>query len=225
MTDAVIFDFDGVLADSETLAVAVERAALAELGLHYGHEDYVARFCGLPDADFLTAIAGDLAHSGTAMPASLGDDLHRKRKAAYRTELKAIVGAAAFAQRLNVPKAVASSSMTDSLTEKLQTTGLYDLFVPYIFSTELVHNGKPAPDLFLYAAQRLDCPPAACLVVEDSVNGVRAGINAGMAVWGFIGGGHATPRLGELLRAAGASRVFADYATMQQAYLDRANAR
>ena len=216
MIGAFIFDLDGVLVDSETLSVAVEREALADLGLHYDRDDYIARFCGLPDADFLTQIAQDIAERGATLPADFSANLHQQRQSAYRDGLQAIAGAAAFSGQLDLPKAVASSSLTASLIDKLQMTGLHGLFAPHIYSTERVSRGKPAPDLFLYAAQQLGSDPAVCVVVEDSVNGVRAGVGAGMAVWGFIGGGHANARLGDRLRSAGASHVFEDYAAMQQ---------
>ncbi len=226
MLTAVIFDCDGVLVDSETLAVQAGRQCLAEIGIHFEHDDYIARFCGRPSADILADLEREShAQRQQPLPADFALHLDEVERRAARKDLKAIAGAADFASQLGVPKAVASSSLIDSLADKLRLTGLHHLFEPHIFSTELVANGKPAPDLFLYAAHQINSPPAACVVVEDSVNGVRAGINAGMTVWGFIGGGHATPRLGELLRGAGASRVFSDFATMQQAFGDGPSTR
>ena len=88
------------------------------------------------------------------------------------------------------PKAVASSSETHQLDYKLRKTGLWDLFAPHIYSADHVTHAKPAPDLFLHAANALGVAPSDCLVIEDSVNGVKAALAAGMRVWGFAGGGH-----------------------------------
>jgi beta-phosphoglucomutase-like phosphatase (HAD superfamily) len=84
---------------------------------------------------------------------------------------------------------------------------LWDIFAPHNYSGEQVSRAKPAPDLFLLAARGLDIPPAQCLVIEDSVNGVRAGVAAGMSVWGFTGGAHSAASVGEELAKAGAQRV------------------
>ncbi len=89
--------------------------------------------------------------------------------------------------------------------------GLFDLVAPHIYSGDDVADGKAGAGLFLYAAARLECRPHDCLVVEDSVNGVRAGLAAGMAVWGFTGGGHCFEGYGERLAEAGADHVIPDY--------------
>jgi beta-phosphoglucomutase-like phosphatase (HAD superfamily) len=87
-------------------------------------------------------------------------------------------------------------------------TGLIGAFEPYLFSARMVARGKPAPDLFLYAAERMGTPPEACVVVEDAVAGIRAARAAGMRVLGFAGAGHAGPGYAEKLAAAGADTVF-----------------
>ena len=111
--------------------------------------------------------------------------------------------------------AVASSSAIDTLLIKKNMTGLHHPFHQHIFSGDQVKNGKPAPDLFLMAAERLGHDPAGCLVIEDSVNGVRAGLSAGMTVWGFTGGGHADENLESRLRGAGAHDVLPDFAAVR----------
>jgi beta-phosphoglucomutase-like phosphatase (HAD superfamily) len=103
---------------------------------------------------------------------------------------------------------VASSSSPDRLGLALAKTELFGLFYPHIFSTILVPNGKPAPDLFLYAAEKMAGAPADCVVVEDSVAGVKAATAAGMIALGFVGGSHNTPTLGARLAEAGAMRIF-----------------
>src|SRR5690606_22504960 len=94
----------------------------------------------------------------------------------------------------------------------LGLTGLHDLLAPHIFSATMVQNGKPAPDLCLYAAAAMRVPPADCIVIEDSVPGVTAASAAGRQVIGFTGGSHAGPAHGPRLRAAGASHVATDMA-------------
>jgi beta-phosphoglucomutase-like phosphatase (HAD superfamily) len=115
-----------------------------------------------------------------------------------------------------LPKAVASSSTREGLERKLKQVGLWEHFEPHIYSADHVTHAKPAPDLFLHAAEALNVEPGECLVLEDSVNGVIAGRAAGMRVWGFLGGGHAHDRhfrdkLGARLTAAGAERLVRDW--------------
>jgi beta-phosphoglucomutase-like phosphatase (HAD superfamily) len=98
------------------------------------------------------------------------------------------------------------------LERKLKRTGLWDHFAPHVYSADHVVDAKPAPDLFLHAAAALATAPADCLVLEDSVNGVIGAKAAGMTVWGFLGGGHATDALGDHLLAVGASRLVRDWA-------------
>ena len=211
--EAVIFDCDGVLVDSEVLAIRGERASLGALGLHYSPEDYVRRFVGLHDGLFFDHLRTDyLAVHGRAAP----EDFEELVLAGRRREmggLAIIEGAdrALIAARKKGAIAVASSSRAHFLDAKLRRMGLFELAAPHIYSADLVAHGKPAPDIFLYAAEKLGLPPRDCLVLEDSVNGVKAGLAAGMTVWGFVGGGHCYEGYGERLLDAGAARVIADY--------------
>lgn len=118
-------------------------------------------------------------------------------------------GIHALLDRISAPVCVASSSRPERLAHTLGLTGLHHRFAPNVFSASQVANGKPAPDLFLFAAARMGAAPARCFVVEDSVAGVQAGVAAGMTVLGFCGGGHCPPEHGRALRAAGARAVFA----------------
>ncbi|MEM8985514.1 MAG: HAD-IA family hydrolase [Pseudomonadota bacterium] len=203
----VIFDCDGVLVDSEVLSIDAERRVLTDLGLSYDADEYLARFTGLHDASFFSALNADhKALHGRAAPDDLGARITAARRA-NKHLLQAVAGAddalAATAGR----NAVASSSRTEFLEKKLRRTGLWDLAAPHVYSADLVANGKPAPDIFLYAAEKVQASAADCIVIEDSVNGVKAGCAAGMTVWGFVGGGHCTPAHAERLQAAGAERV------------------
>ncbi len=120
----------------------------------------------------------------------------------FRQDLTAIPGMPEALARLDGPRAVASSSSPERLRLSLGLTGLWDRFAPHVYSASMVQNGKPAPDLFLLAADRLGASPADCVVIEDSPAGIRAAQAAGMRVIGFLGGGHAGPaRLADRLAA------------------------
>lgn len=216
---AVIFDCDGVLVNSEVIAVKAEMAALAGIGLDYAPDVFTERFLGLPERDFEAALDADhRARFGDGLPAGFFEDLHRGKHAAMERGIAAIEGVEAFARSLAVPMAVASSAGVKSLAMKLRVAGLDALFAPHVYSADLVARGKPAPDLFEHAAGRLGADPAACLVIEDSVNGVRAAIAAGAVCWGFTGGGHCPPGHDERLLAAGAHAVHGGFAAIAAAY-------
>lgn len=208
---ALIFDCDGVLVDSEVIAIRSERALLSEWGLHYAFETFVSRFVGLHNRDFYAALANDAAALGRTLPENFGKLLQANNWKHYETELQAISGVQDVVAAFPGPQAVASSSEADKLVRKLTITGLHDTFTPHIYSSDLVKNGKPAPDLFLHTADVLRVPPERCVVIEDSVNGVRAALAAGMTAWGFTGGGHADAGLGGRLSAAGAHDVFGSH--------------
>jgi HAD superfamily hydrolase (TIGR01509 family) len=207
---AVIFDCDGVLVDSEKLALEVELEVLAGLGLTFERDDYVLRFMGLSTDAFHVAIEQEsLKRLGRSVAAEVrGSERLRQVMIEHLTE---VPGAVEAISALKQPKAIASSGSRAGLERKLKQTGLWDHFVPYVFSADHVANAKPAPDLFLHAAAALGVAPETCLVLEDSVNGVIAAKAAGMTVWGFLGGGHAHDGLGQRLLAAGAERVVKDW--------------
>lgn len=217
MIDAAIFDCDGVLVDSEVLALEVELAALAEIGLDYDRADFAARFMGMNNLAFFDALAADCrARKGHDLPQGFAQACHARYRAAFK-RLAEVPGAAAALSAIPHRKAVASSSEVDVLEEKLRLTGLWDLFTPHIYSTDLVARAKPAPDIFLHAALALDAEPARCIVLEDSVNGVTAARAAGMRVWGFTGGGHMDAPSGARLLAAGAERLVVDWPAVSMA--------
>lgn len=216
---AIIFDCDGVLVDSEVLAIRGERAALETLGLHYTPEEYVRRFVGLHDAAFFDQLKDDhRARLGAPAPPDFEERvLDGRRREMHALTVVAGADEALIAARARAGRiAVASSSRAVFLEGKLKRMGLFDLAAPHVYSADLVAAGKPAPDIFFYAAAKIGAEPSRCLVLEDSVNGVRAGLAAGMTVWGFTGGGHCFAGYGERLAEAGAHRVVPDYA----AFLD-----
>ena len=210
---AVIFDCDGVLVDSEVLSIRGERAALDALGLPYAPEEYARRFIGLHDDAYFEALRADFSRRRGAPPP---DDLAERVLTARRAEmagLTAIPGAEAAlrAAAAAAQIAVASSSRAHHLKGKLERTGLYALAAPHVYSADLVARGKPAPDIFLFAAEKLGVAPRDAIVLEDSENGVKAGVAAGMTVWGFLGGGHMRAEDGPRLAAAGAARLVGDF--------------
>ena len=209
---AIIFDCDGVLVDSEVIYTAVEQEHLAGVGLEYDADEYQRRFMGLSSADYLAELDRDHRRmKGEALPADFGPSLRAACIARMKTDLSLIEGIDEVIAGFQGPKAVASSSAPDSLVLKLDITGLRPHFDPHIYHAGQVENGKPAPDLFLMAARRLGADPSGCLVIEDSVNGVRAGLAAGMTVWGFAGGGHVGDDHAARLEDAGAHAVFSDH--------------
>lgn len=207
MIEAIIFDCDGVLVDSEVLALEVEIAAAAEVGLTYDLGEYKARFMGRTTQAFFDLLAQDcLDRTGRPLP----EGFQERCYGAYRASLgrlKEVEGVLRMVEAVTHRKAVASSSTADALEEKLRRTGLWDHFAPHVYSTDLVAHGKPAPDVFLYAAKKLGAEPSGCLVFEDSVHGVHAARAAGMRVWGFSGGGHMDDASSARLLAAGAERI------------------
>jgi beta-phosphoglucomutase-like phosphatase (HAD superfamily) len=208
LSQAVIFDCDGVLVDSEVLALEVELAAAAEIGLTYDVADYKARFMGRTTAVFFDLLEEDCrTRTGRGFPDGFRESCYGNYRAQLH-RLKEVGGALSVVRSLKQPKAVASSSTADALEEKLKRTGLWSYFAPHVYSTDLVAHGKPAPDIFLHAAKMLDVKPADCLIIEDSLNGVLAARAADMCVWGFLGGGHMDESSGAGLLAAGAERVF-----------------
>lgn len=209
----VIFDCDGVLVDSEPIIAGAEADALAAAGFEVSSRELLDRFTGIPAADMFGAVA---AEHGRPLPAGFAGRVDRRIADAYRDRLDPVPDAGATLRRLDVPYCVASSSMLDRLRLALLVTGLDWLLMGRIFSAEMVARGKPAPDLFLHAADRMAALPADCLVVEDSVAGVTAARAAGMTAFGFTGGGHAGAGLGERLLGAGAELVFGHMGALPQ---------
>jgi beta-phosphoglucomutase-like phosphatase (HAD superfamily) len=208
ISNPFIFDCDGVLVNTEEIVLRIELAHLAELGLDYDRDDFVSRFTGTADEEFFARLNQDAQNRlGQNLPSGFRDELTAAARSALLEELQAVQGAGEFIEMWAGPKAVASSSGLQQLYQKLESTSLKSLFGNNIFSAESVARGKPAPDVFVYAAEQLAVPTSRCLVLEDSINGVLAGKAAGMQVIGFTGGGHCGPQHADGLRAAGAQDV------------------
>jgi HAD superfamily hydrolase (TIGR01509 family) len=181
----VIFDCDGVLVDSERLAVREEAALLAELGWPLSQAEVIERFMGRSQAFMVQAILEQL---GGRLPDGWQERLGRRYREVFDAELTPVDGIMEALDRIATPTCVASSGSHQMLRHTLELTGLYDRFAGRIFSASEVAHGKPAPDLFLHAATRLGADPAACAVVEDSRYGVQAARAAGMRAFGYTGG-------------------------------------
>jgi len=183
--ELVIFDCDGVLVDSERIAVRVEAEFLAELGWPLSQAEIVERFMGRTTEYMDEAIEAQL---GSRLPGDWRDQFQRRYREAFAAELVPVDGVLDALDQIAVPTCVASSGSHDKLRFTLGHTGLYERFEGRIFSGYEVANGKPAPDLFLHAAARMGAGPARCAVVEDSLYGVLAARAAGMRVFGYAGG-------------------------------------
>ncbi len=202
---AVIFDFDGVIADSEMLANRVLAEELTRLGLPTTLEQSYARYVGTRWGEMMALIEQAL---GRAVPEGWGDQLSDIMMARFRRDLAEVPGAGAFIARLGTrPRGIASSSSPARLAISLEVLGLTEHFEDRVFSAELVERGKPHPDIFLLAARGIGVTPEACLVIEDSPSGVTAAKAAGMEVIGLLAGSHIQPGHAERLRAAGADHI------------------
>lgn len=212
--DLVIFDCDGVLVDSEVLSCGTLATLMSVQGVLTTPQEALTRFLGRSTA----AIAEDFtARTGRPLPADFLPTFRMLVAERMRCELTAIPGVAQVLADLTaagVPFCLASSSERERIDLALTVTGLAPYFEGRVFNAAMVARGKPAPDLFLHAAAALGADPARCLVIEDSPAGVEAGLAAGMAVWGFIGGGHYPDKAAaaEMLAGAGVDRVLTSMA-------------
>ncbi len=201
-----IFDCDGVLVDSELIALTVISLMMGERGHPMDVAACQAAFMGMHNADIIRAMESRL---GRPLPDDEGATMRARMIARLERELQPIRGVASALARLDGPRCVASSSDRERIRLTLRLTGLDRFFGEHIYSGTEVAHGKPAPDLFLHAARTMGVAPARCIVVEDAVAGVQAGVAAGMPVIGFTGGSHTDPSHAERLRAAGADLVIA----------------
>jgi len=206
MPDLVIFDCDGVLVDSELIFARVLAESLIALDFPTTIDEAIALGFGKNRVTLSAAVA---ARFGQALPDTFFEAFAARSASAFEHELSPMVGVEDLLAALPMPRCVASNGRLDRVRQRLAITGLLPFFDPHVFSASQVAFGKPAPDLFLFAAQRLGARPGECTVVEDSIPGVEAAIAARMPVVGFCGGGHCPQDHADRLIAAGCSRVFA----------------
>ncbi len=188
----VIFDCDGVLVDSERIAVRVSSAGLTERGWAISEAEVIERFVGRSDEYIGAEIAQRL---GERVEAEWRVESVRRLRDAFVSELRPVEGIIEALDAISTPTCVASSGTHEKIRNSLRLVGLLDRFDGRIFSASDVANGKPAPDLFLRAAATMNVTPAECAVVEDSPSGVEAAHAAGMRVFGYAGGVTAADRL------------------------------
>jgi len=203
--DLIIFDCDGVLVDSEIVSFEAEAEVFAEIGIAFTAQDLLGRFLGMSSASMFAVIERE---HGLTLPADFAERAAQRTLEAFDQRLKPIPGIAELLAGLPDRKCVASSSEPPRIRHSLSLAGILHHFEPNIFSATQVKHGKPAPDLFLFAAGSMGTAPARCLAIEDSVAGVTAARAAGMTVLGFTGGSHCLDGHAQKLRQAGAGEIF-----------------
>ncbi|WP_088157585.1 HAD family hydrolase [Achromobacter xylosoxidans] len=215
----VIFDCDGVLIDSEIIAARAQSRALAAHGIAITPEDAARRFAGIPDADMWQTLQQENARS---LPEGFAREYADGLETIFRQELRALPGALETVRMLRergLQVCVASSSTPPKLEAALKLVGLWDQFAPNVFSTAQVAHGKPAPDVFLFAARQMRAAILDCVVVEDSVPGVRAARAARMRAIGYVGASHNGPDQRQRLLDEGASDVIDDLCRLPELLL------
>lgn len=209
--ELVIFDCDGVLINSEEIACAICVEALAELGMSLTLQEYAARYSGRPVADAWLRVEAD---HGRPLPEGFREKVDTEVMRRFSLHLEPIPGVVETLSTLRGARCVASSTTLPLLKSNLARAGLAEFFEPAVFSVSQVRRGKPAPDVFLFAASQMGADPHHCLVIEDSAAGVAAARRAGMRVIGFSGGGHTAPGHAERLMAEGAFTVVGAFAEL-----------
>ncbi len=200
--DLVIFDCDGVVVDSERIVFEVFGSFIRSLGVHLSEAETREQFLGRALPECMTIVE---RLSGKPAPPGALERYCADRDRVLREQVQPVEGIREVLDQLTIPFCIASSGGHDKMRITLGATKLMPLFEGRLFSATQVARGKPAPDIFVFAAERMGAAPARTAVVEDSVNGVLAGCAAGMTVFGFV---DLTPAA--KLIEAGASRTFAD---------------
>jgi HAD superfamily hydrolase (TIGR01509 family) len=202
----LIFDCNGVLVDGEVIAASVAAEEFARAGVPMSPELVAQFFTGRRAIDMISAVE---TASGRKLPTNFGATLTAATLRRFRSELRVTPHTEYALRWLRGPKCVASSATRDRVQAILEMTELARFF-PHVFSGTDVLHGKPAPDLFLYAAAKMNVAAGECIVIEDSPVGIQAAVAAGMKAIGFVGASHSGPQLASSLQAAGASAVITD---------------
>ena len=204
---AIIFDFDGVLLESEFEGNRELAALLTEFGHPHDVEDTLRLYVGLSGGSFIGAIEQKI---GTTLPPEFHDRLKEMSRRALRDGVAEVAGAIEFVRTLpeGMPKAVASSSSTRWVKGHLANLKLAGAFGDHVYSgREHVTRGKPAPDLYLYAAEQLRTPIERCVIIEDSRVGATGALASGARVIGLAAGLHCLDDHGEILKGLGVTEV------------------
>ncbi len=199
----VIFDCDGVLMDSESIAAKAELSIYRKYGLKIEADEFSQRFAGSASVDILKELETELE---LPVSASMLDEIVEAVDEQCGKHAPMISGAEIVLDRFDQPRCICSNSPQHRLKTMLARVGLYDRFRPYIFSSKDFDPplNKPKPDVFLKALKEFDVEASEAIVVEDSVHGVEAGVIAGCRVIGFTGASHTYPGHSDALLSAGA---------------------
>jgi HAD superfamily hydrolase (TIGR01509 family) len=204
--DLLIFDFDGVVADSETLSNTLLAETMTRFGVPMSSADAMRRYMGRRWSDNIVRITEDF---GGTLPVAFEDTLRSVTRVRMRADVEPVPGVAAFlSSQTSTPLCVASSSSPEWLGDMTRKFGFTPYFGERLFSATAVKNGKPAPDIFLHAARGVSIAPSRrCVVIEDSPAGVEGARAAGMTTIGFCGASHIQDGHDAKLQAAGAHAV------------------
>lgn len=209
--DALIFDFDGVLLESEFEANIQLAQILTDLGHHHTPAEAIRHYTGLSGDDFIAAIERRI---GTQLPAEFHDRIKKESIRALRDGIEAVVGAVEFVRSLPpaLPKAVASSSSTRWIRGHLDHLGIADIFGEQVYSgREHVARGKPAPDIYLYAAKQLGADIRRSVILEDSEVGATGAVASGATVIGLAAGRHCFDGHADVLRGVGVDHIASSF--------------
>jgi HAD superfamily hydrolase (TIGR01509 family) len=196
-----------VLVDSEVISCRAHAEILARHGYPITADQVLDRFLGVSDREARLMIESEIRRK---LPEDFEQQVKQATLQLFADDLRAISYVGEAIAAIGLPKCVASSGTPEKIRHGLICAGLYDQLAPHIFSATAVKRGKPAPDLFLFAAEQMATAPGRCVVIEDSIPGVTGALAAGMIVLGFHGGSHCRPGYGDTLRAAGAIMSFDD---------------
>lgn len=212
--DLVIFDCDGVLVDSEIIAARVEADLLTEAGYEISAEEIAETYAGLTFKDIMVAVE---EKARIPFQISMIDRAEEMIDRRLKNEVRAIEGVHQAIAAVTAPRCICSNSRSERIEFMLERTRLLPLFAGRIFSALETPTGKtkPAPDVFLHAAETLGANPANTFVIEDSVHGVTGGRSAGMRVIGFTGASHSYPGHADALTEAGAETVIRRWADLK----------
>ncbi|MES2252321.1 MAG: HAD family hydrolase [Pseudomonadota bacterium] len=205
--DAIFFDCDGVLIDSEESGKQIEVAALNSHGCSISVEEYNDRFLGKTTKDVFQTLAAEndvIFHPGFVKL------VEKQTLSLLEKESICIPGVRQALEEITLPKAVVSNAYNEKLHTLLKVNNLLPYFNGHVYSADLVDHPKPYPDIYELAAREMGAAPEKCLVIEDSAAGVKAARDAGMHVFGFFGGSHHTSNYAETLEKAGVEIVFND---------------
>jgi len=209
--DAIIFDFDGVLLESEFEGNRQLAELLTDLGHRTTLEEALKYYVGLSGQEFIAAIE---ARIGVSLPPQFHERRTEQSVRALREGVRAVAGSVDFVRSLppELPKAVASSSSTRWIRGHLDHLGLADAFGEHVYSgREHVERGKPDPDLYLHAAEQLGVDIARSVIIEDSEVGVTGALASGAIVIGLAAGTHCLDGHDDTLRALGVRNIASNF--------------